>query len=53
MPDGTVQVEVEGDREKLEELLQHLKRGPRTALVDRVDATWSGFENRFSGFRTL
>jgi len=48
--DGTVEVVAEGDREKLEELLRYLHRGPRMARVERVDATWSEFSGDYSGF---
>ena len=48
--DGTVEVVAEGDRERLEELLRHLHRGPRMARVERVDAAWSEFSGDYSGF---
>jgi acylphosphatase len=53
LPDGPVQVEAEGDREKLQQLSQHLRIGPSAARVVRVDVSWSEFRGRFSGFRTL
>src|SRR5437588_12296090 len=37
--DGRVQVEVEGPRAKVEELLEHLRRGPGPAEVTEVTAT--------------
>jgi acylphosphatase len=38
--DGSVEVEAEGRRADLEELLETLRRGPRHAEVRRVDAAW-------------
>jgi len=39
--DGTVEVVAEGEREKLEQLLRWLHRGPRSAVVEKVDARWT------------
>jgi acylphosphatase len=39
--DGTVKVTAEGDREKLEALIEKLQKGPRGAAVSRVDVVWS------------
>lgn len=49
-PDGTVYVEAEGDRDKLEKLLAYLNAGPPAARVDRVDFTWSQGEARYQDF---
>ena len=39
-PDGTVELTAEGERSKLERLLQAARQGPRHASVRRVDAEW-------------
>jgi acylphosphatase len=38
--DGTVEVEAEGDRSMLEELIQQLKVGPRSARVTNLKIEW-------------
>ncbi len=38
--DGRVQVEAEGPRAKVEELLARLRRGPSLATVTDVSVTW-------------
>jgi acylphosphatase len=38
--DGTVEITAEGDRGRLETLLQAAREGPRGAHVSRVDADW-------------
>lgn len=48
--DGTVYVEVEGDRSLVEELIKHLKLGPRSAMVKDVYVEWSEPKNLFLGF---
>jgi acylphosphatase len=47
---GAVEVHAEGEKDKLEELLDYLRTGPSRARVDRVDVEWSDFEGRFQGF---
>jgi acylphosphatase len=49
--DGRVEVEAEGERSDLEELLKQLHRGPAGARVDGVQAEWGEAEGRFMGFR--
>ena len=40
LPDRSVEVEAEGERDALELLLEHLRRGPAGARVTGVDASW-------------
>ena len=48
--DGTVYVEVEGDRSLVEELIKHLKTGPRSAHVNDLWIEWGEPKNLFMGF---
>lgn len=48
--DGTVLVEVEGDRSLIEELIKELKVGPRAAQVTDLKIDWSNPKNMFLGF---
>ena len=51
MPDGrTVAVKAEGERDKLEELLGCLKKGPPGAVVEKIDITWSDYSGNYSRF---
>jgi acylphosphatase len=40
LPDGTVELEAEGPRPALDELLRYLHTGPRLSRVDAVDIEW-------------
>jgi len=40
LPDGSVQVEIEGPREKVEKLLDRLRIGPPRASVTDLNVTW-------------
>ena len=40
-PDGTVEVEAEGEAGRLRELVETLRRGPPAARVSGVEETWS------------
>ncbi len=52
MQDGrSVEVHVEGERGKLEGLVQILKTGPPEAYVEEVKTGWSEYEGRFSQFK--
>ena len=47
---GDVEVEVEGEKGKLEQLIEHLHEGPRAATVDKVDVQWGAYSGRFTDF---
>jgi len=50
LPDGSVEVVAEGDRERLERLAEQLKAGPRAARVKNVETHWSDCSGEFTGF---
>jgi acylphosphatase len=47
---GDVEVNVEGERGMIEELIKHLKVGPRWSVVKDVKITWKQFEGKYTGF---
>jgi acylphosphatase len=47
---GDVEIEVEGERSLIEDLIQQVKVGPRSAHVTDVNVAWSAYQQRFSGF---
>jgi acylphosphatase len=49
--DDTVSLEVEGERSVIEELIVHLRTGPRSSQVADVRVEWSDAKNLFTGFR--
>ena len=40
LPNGDVEIEVEGDRISVESLIAYVRRGPRSAVVSNVDIKW-------------
>lgn len=48
--DGSVEVEAEGRRSELEELLEVLRRGPRFAEVRTVDVAWDANRGEFDSW---
>jgi acylphosphatase len=51
LPDmRSVEVVAEGDRVSLEQLLDHLREGPRGARVDDLDLTWGEPSGRHTTF---
>lgn len=51
MPDGSVEVVLSGDEELIEEMLQHLREGPRSARVDKIDdISTTGKSEMYEGF---
>ena len=53
MADGTVYIEAEGPKDKLNELLEFSKRGPKHAQVERVEFTYSQTMNEFKEFNEI
>jgi acylphosphatase len=47
---GDVEIEAEGDKPKLEELLRQLEIGPPEALIETIDSTWSNYRGQYPGF---
>jgi len=47
---GDVELEAEGERGKLEELLIQLKAGPPDAVVQSLDTKWSDYSGQYTGF---
>jgi acylphosphatase len=48
---GSVEVTAEGSRQKLELLLQGLRKGPRMASVEDVDFTWLPYTGEYLSFQ--
>jgi len=46
----SVEVVAEGPAAALEELLQHLRRGPFLSRVDEVEASWSEEQGNYDSF---
>ncbi len=47
---GDVEVEAEGARAGLEELIKKLKEGPPDSRVEKIDTTWSDYTGQFNAF---
>ncbi|ADL07437.1 acylphosphatase [Thermosediminibacter oceani] len=50
LPDGSVELVVEGDEALIKDLLEYIKTGLRWARVDRIDVDWSEYEGKHRGF---
>lgn len=51
LPNGDVEVVVEGERVKLDQLLRALERGPSAAEVEAVETDWSTGTGAFFSFQ--
>ena len=49
--DGSVEVEAEGDRSALEQLVQRLRQGPSGSLVQNVALDWEDYQNNYGDFQ--
>ena len=47
---GDVEVEAEGERARLEELIKKLKEGPPDSDVEKIDTRWSDYKGQFNAF---
>lgn len=45
-----VEIQAEGEKDKLERLIDHLKVGPPAAKVEKVETTWSEYTGNYSSF---
>lgn len=51
LPDGSVEVYAEGEKDSLQILGSRLRRGPAFARVDEVQEQWSATTGKYSSFR--
>ncbi len=51
LPSGDVEVVAEGERERVEKLVEYLKMGPPTAMVARGVVSWSEYTGNYSSVR--
>jgi len=51
LEDGRVEILAEGEKEKLEKLVEWAKRGPEAAKVDGIDVVWQEYKNEFKDFK--
>ena len=52
LPSGAVEVIAEGEKKRLEKLLDYLRIGPPAARVEKVVTEWAGYTGKYSGFST-
>lgn len=50
LSDGRVEVLVEGERDKIDQLISKLRQGPQMARVDNIDIDWEEYKGEYSGF---
>ena len=50
LSNGDVELEAEGEKGPLEELLLRLKAGPDEAAVGKIDITWQRHTGKYSAF---
>jgi acylphosphatase len=48
--DGRVEAVFEGDKEKVEKMVEWLKKGPPLAKVEKLDVKWEDFKGEFEDF---
>ena len=51
LSDGRVETLVEGEKDRLDELIKFCHEGPRGARVRNVEVEWSDYKGEFRGFK--
>ncbi len=50
LSDGRVEIMAEGEKEKVEELVEWVKKGSSAARVDNLDVEWQEYVEEFTSF---
>ena len=50
LPDNSVEITAEGNQEQLIKLVEQLKQGPPSAIVDNLTVTWSDYTGKYKDF---
>ncbi len=51
--DGTVEMIVEGEEDRVKDFLVWAQQGPATARVDKVETRWRSYTGEFTDFRIV
>jgi acylphosphatase len=51
LPNGDVEAVFQGDRARIERMLEWCRRGPALARVDRVDSNWRSTSDEYTDFQ--
>jgi len=49
--DGRVEAVIEGEKEKVEEMVNKMRVGPSWAVVEEIDVRWEDYGGEFPDFR--
>lgn len=50
LPDGSVEAEFQGEKEKIEQIIRICKKGPFLSEVENVEVEWVDDKNEFDDF---
>ena len=48
--DGKVEIVMEGEEDRVKELIDWCYQGPRSAIVEKVDVEWEEYRGEFNSF---
>ena len=51
LPDGKVEAVFEGEKDRIDKLIEFCRRGPPGARVTNVEVVWENYTGEFRGFR--
>ena len=50
LPNGDVEITVEGNKKEINEFIKRLRKGPYSSRVDELSVDWEESKKEFSGF---
>lgn len=50
LPDGRIEAVIEGEQEKIVEMINFCKKGPTLARVNKIELSWEDYTGLFKSF---
>jgi len=50
LPDGTVKIIVEGEKDQIEDFIEECRRGPPLSEVENIEVKWEQYKGEFDSF---
>jgi len=50
LPDGTVKIIVEGEKDQIEDFIEECRRGPPLSEVENLEVKWEQYKGEFDSF---